>query len=336
MKSPFKGIINDFKGRKACYMQDWLDAFSSGSRILAPTTYMFFASALPVIVFGEQLNRATDGSLSIVETLASTAICGIIHSIFGGQPLLILGVAEPTVIMVCVWTALLLFLLAVFNACTIINRFTRIAGELFCTLIVVLFMQEAIKGLVSEFKIPKAADPTIEKYHFQWLYTNGLLAIIFSFGLLFTALKSRKARSWSRCKEDCKEELQGEDLDSMEVRHRFVTLTLNLHCKDGIQLKSDYEPFLIEFRMATKFHCRLWGSLYGASVVSIVIQCTNQNSFRRLLSSLSCYFLCHSLLWGTHLPFACEGVLCSKMTKDQNFILVCCFRLHGNGNVSKT
>jgi len=39
------------------------------------------------------------GSLSTVETLTSTAICGIIHSIFGGQPLLILGVAEPTVIM---------------------------------------------------------------------------------------------------------------------------------------------------------------------------------------------------------------------------------------------
>ncbi|KAF5934770.1 hypothetical protein HYC85_025899 [Camellia sinensis] len=73
-------------------------------RILAPTTYIFFASALPVIVFGEQLNRETDGSLSIVDTLASTDVCGIIHSIF-----------------------------------------TRIAGELFGTLIAVLFMQEAIK-----------------------------------------------------------------------------------------------------------------------------------------------------------------------------------------------
>lgn len=40
-----------------------------------------------------------DGSLSTVETLASTAICGIIQSLFGGQPLLVLGVAEPTVIM---------------------------------------------------------------------------------------------------------------------------------------------------------------------------------------------------------------------------------------------
>nr|GEY23840.1 boron transporter 4 isoform X1 [Tanacetum cinerariifolium] len=140
------------------------------------------------------------GSLSTVETLVSTAICGIIHSILGGQPLLILGVAEPTVIMytylynfakgrsdlgqklflawarwVCVWTALMLFLLAIFNACVIINRFTRIAGETFGMLIAVLFIQEAIKGLVSEFKVPKNEDSNKEKYQFQWLYTNGKL-----------------------------------------------------------------------------------------------------------------------------------------------------------------
>ncbi|KAF2323276.1 hypothetical protein GH714_034427 [Hevea brasiliensis] len=221
VRTPFRGIINDFRGRAACYKQDWIGGVRSGLGILAPTTYIFFASALPVIAFGEQLNRDTDGSLSTVETLASTALCGIIHSILGGQPLLILGVAEPTVIMytylynfakgkedlgqklflawagwVCVWTALLLLLLAIFNACTVINRFTRIAGELFGMLITVLFIQEAIKGMVSEFNIPKAEDPKLEKYQFPWLYTNGLLGIIFTFGLLYTALKSRKARSW--------------------------------------------------------------------------------------------------------------------------------------------
>ncbi|WCJ40630.1 HCO3- transporter family [Euphorbia peplus] len=221
IKKPFSGIQNDITRRLPFYKQDWLLGFRSGLGILAPTTYIFFASALPVIAFGEQLSRDTDGSLSTVETLASTALCGIIHSILGGQPLLILGVAEPTVIMytylynfakqrqdlgqklflawagwVCVWTALFLFLLAVFNACTIINRFTRIAGELFGMLIAVLFIQEAVKGMVSEFKVPKAQDSNLEKYQFEWLYTNGLLGIIFTFGLIYTALKSRKARSW--------------------------------------------------------------------------------------------------------------------------------------------
>ncbi|PPD69610.1 hypothetical protein GOBAR_DD33508 [Gossypium barbadense] len=155
---PLRGIKNDLRGRLL---------------ILAPTTYIFFASAIPVISFGEQLERNTDGVLKAVQTLASTAICGIIHSIIGGQPLLILGVAEPTVIMytfmfdfvkdrsdlgrdrflawtgwwavVCVWTAGLLFLLSILGACSIINRFTRVAGELFGLLIAMLFMQQAIK-----------------------------------------------------------------------------------------------------------------------------------------------------------------------------------------------
>ncbi|XAR70942.1 hypothetical protein NMG60_11027990 [Bertholletia excelsa] len=219
-KRPFEGVIDDIKGRLPCYKQDWSQA-NYGLRILAPTAYIFFASALPVIAFGEQLSRDTDGSLSTVETLASTAICGIIQAIFGGQPLLILGVAEPTVIMysylysfskgreelgrelflawagwVCFWTAVMLILLAIFNGCTIINRFTRIAGELFGMLIAVLFVQEAIRGVVSEFSVPESEDPKHEEFQFQWLYTNGLLAVIFAFAVVYTSLKSIEARSW--------------------------------------------------------------------------------------------------------------------------------------------
>ncbi|CAO2813981.1 unnamed protein product [Amaranthus hypochondriacus] len=221
MRQPLQGIVSDLQGRLRCYKQDWIGGIKAGLGILAPTTFIFFASALPVIAFGEQLSRDTDGSLSTVETLASTAICGIIQSLIGGQPLLIVGVAEPTVIMysylykfaqgrpdlgkelylawagwVCVWTSLMLILLSVFNAATIINRFTRVAGELFGMLITVLFIQEAIKGAVSEFRIPKAEDPREVKFQFQWRYVNGLLGIIFTFGLLLTALKSRRARAW--------------------------------------------------------------------------------------------------------------------------------------------
>ncbi|KAJ6723297.1 ANION EXCHANGE PROTEIN [Salix koriyanagi] len=218
---PFQGIKNDLRGRLRCYKQDWTSGLKSGYRILAPTTYIFFASAIPVISFGEQLERNTDGVLTAVQTLASTAVCGIIHSIIGGQPLLILGVAEPTVIMytfmfnfakeradlgrglflawtgwVCVWTALLLLLLAVLGACSIINRFTRIAGELFGLLIAMLFMQQAIKGLVDEFRIPQRENPKLIEFIPSWRFANGMFALVLSFGLLLTGLRSRKARSW--------------------------------------------------------------------------------------------------------------------------------------------
>ncbi|XP_022633195.1 boron transporter 1 isoform X5 [Vigna radiata var. radiata] len=250
---PLRGIKNDLKGRLVCYKQDWTSGFQAGIRILAPTTYIFFASAIPVISFGEQLERNTgtiktflvqcpfwnfgdpfpkkvlhwlysiDGTLTAVQTLASTALCGIIHSILGGQPLLILGVAEPTVLMytflydfakdrkdlghklflpwtgwVCVWTAALLFLLAIVGACSIINRFTRLAGELFGLLIAMLFMQQAIRGLVEEFGVPQSQGEGTNQIALQssWLFGNGMFALVLSFGLLFTALKSRKARSW--------------------------------------------------------------------------------------------------------------------------------------------
>ncbi|KAK7329615.1 hypothetical protein VNO77_23785 [Canavalia gladiata] len=218
---PFRGIKNDLQRRLMCYKQDWIGGLTAGFRILAPTTYIFFASAIPVISFGEQLERDTDGVLTAVQTLASTALCGIIHSIIGGQPLLILGVAEPTVIMytfmfnfaksrpdlgsklflawtgwVCMWTAILLFLLAILGACSIINRFTRLAGELFGLLIAMLFMQEAIKGLIDEFNIPERANLTSPEFQSSWRFGNGMFALILSFGLLLTALRSRKARSW--------------------------------------------------------------------------------------------------------------------------------------------
>ncbi|KAJ4712347.1 Boron transporter [Melia azedarach] len=218
---PFRGIKNDLKGRLLCYKQDWTGGLRAGFRILAPTTYIFFASAIPVISFGEQLERNTDGTLTAVQTLASTSLCGVIHSIIGGQPLLILGVAEPTVLMytfmfnfvkdrkdlgerlflawtgwVCVWTALLLFLLAVLGACSIINRFTRLAGELFGLLIAMLFMQQAIRGAVEEFGKPQRENPNQISLQPSWRFGNGMFALVLFFGLLFTALRSRKARSW--------------------------------------------------------------------------------------------------------------------------------------------
>lgn len=53
-----------------------------------------------------------------------------------------------------------------------------------------------LQGLLSEFSVPKGENPSSEQFQFQWLYVNGLLAIIFCFGLLLTAIKSRRARSW--------------------------------------------------------------------------------------------------------------------------------------------
>ncbi|KNA06431.1 hypothetical protein SOVF_181210 [Spinacia oleracea] len=63
-------------------------------------------------------------------------------------------------------------------------------------LISVLFMQQAIKGLIDEFHAPRGREHKEHADDFQMIYMNGLLALLFSFGVLFTSLRSVKARSW--------------------------------------------------------------------------------------------------------------------------------------------
>ncbi len=94
----------------------------------------------------------------------------LLQALVGGQPLLIVGVAEPIVIIygfmyefakgqsglgagrflpwaawVCVWTAAMVALLALGNACRGVAAFTRFSGEVFGALIGVLFLQQAVK-----------------------------------------------------------------------------------------------------------------------------------------------------------------------------------------------
>ena len=56
---------------------------------------IFFASVIPALTFGEQLSDETEGQINGVHVLITMAMCGTIQALFGGQPLLIVGVALP-------------------------------------------------------------------------------------------------------------------------------------------------------------------------------------------------------------------------------------------------
>ena len=52
------------------------------------------------------------------------------------------------------------------------------------------------QGLVDEFRIPERENRKALEFVPSWRFANGMFAIVLSFGLLLTALRSRKARSW--------------------------------------------------------------------------------------------------------------------------------------------
>ncbi|GAQ87198.1 anion exchanger family protein [Klebsormidium nitens] len=220
-RGPFT-ISADVSNRLPWYADDWREGLNCGLRILAPATYIFFASAIPALAFGEQLERATDGTLSAVHTLAATGITGVLQAVFGGQPLLIVGVSEPITLIysymysfsksidaigpglflawagwACIWAALFIAILALSGACQLIGYFTRFSGELFGMLIAILFMQEAIKGWIEEFGRQKGPTAAVGAAQLpEWRLVNGLWGLVLGFGLLFTSMVLRTARGW--------------------------------------------------------------------------------------------------------------------------------------------
>lgn len=82
-----------------------------------------------------------------------------------------------------------MILLAITNTCSYISKFTRFAGEAFGALIAILFLQQAVKGLVEEFRTSDVENST-------WRLANGLWSLFLAFGLLLTCLGVRTARRW--------------------------------------------------------------------------------------------------------------------------------------------
>lgn len=214
-----RGIRQDFRQRRAHYVDDWRLPQHGRLRVLAASTFIFCASAIPALAFGEQLYADTGGLLSAVHVLSATALTGVAQALLGGQPLLIVGVAEPIVLTykfmfdfakdqeglgpdlflpwcawTCVWTSLFILILSLLNSCAYISRFTRLAGELFGALIALLFVQQAVKGLVQEFReVPEGASPAEAP---TAALASGLWSLFLAWGVLLTSLLLRRARSW--------------------------------------------------------------------------------------------------------------------------------------------
>ena len=120
-----------------------------------------FTSIAPAITFAGVLNVDTEGQLGPVEVILSTFVTGSMFSIFGGQPLCIVGVTGPVTIFtvgvyiladsmdvefmpfycwVQIWAALMHFAIAAFNLCDMIDAVSRYSCETFGMLIATIYL----------------------------------------------------------------------------------------------------------------------------------------------------------------------------------------------------
>ena len=69
--------------------------------------FAFIIQLIPALIFAELLDKTTNGSLSVAETLLSAGIIGILYSILSGQPLVLIGITGYVRFVVIVFYVLL-------------------------------------------------------------------------------------------------------------------------------------------------------------------------------------------------------------------------------------
>lgn len=201
LRNPLVGIAVDLKNRLPLYCSDLKDGFHP--KILSASLLMYFASICPALTFGEFLVSKTSKNYGVTEVLLSTAICGSIFSLLGGQPLIIVGVTGPvsifslTIYTICqgleipflqwmfwisVWSCFMHVLLAILNGTNFIYYVSRYSCEVFGILIAVIYIVTGIQDLVGFF----SSEPL----------ESALLSLLIGLATFYLSMTLHHANSW--------------------------------------------------------------------------------------------------------------------------------------------
>ena len=199
----FSGILADIKRRLPYYKHDFLRAFQP--KVLSATLFLFFACHAAAITFGGLMGIYTGGQIGAIEMILATSVCGVIYTLFAGQPIIILGGTGPLLIfttiifkncarfdipflptyaLIGLWAAIFTILWAITNLSVLMKYFTRFTDEIFGALISFIFISEAIYAL---------ADPMITTSGVKIIPLLSLLIGVGTFFLAIGLVRFRKS-----------------------------------------------------------------------------------------------------------------------------------------------
>ncbi|XP_064646030.1 band 3 anion transport protein-like isoform X3 [Lineus longissimus] len=165
-KRVFGGLVNDVKIRYPFYLSDIKDGLNS--QCFAAFIFIYFACLAPAITFGGLLGEKTNGWMGVGEMFVGVCVCGLIFTVFSGQPLLILGHTGPLLVFeeamygfcssnnltympmrawIGIWVMLITIVVVMLEGSVLVRYITSFTEEVFATLISLIFIYEVFRKL---------------------------------------------------------------------------------------------------------------------------------------------------------------------------------------------
>ncbi|VEU40986.1 unnamed protein product [Pseudo-nitzschia multistriata] len=172
------GMRKDLRARIPLYLGDWKrpDSFF---KVLNATVFAFVVQLIPALIFAELLDKTTEGSLSVTETLLSAGIIGIIYAVLSGQPLVLVGITGPVAILLgnsyrladqfqseywpffwwlCIWTSILHLVTAMIGLVDVVWTITPFTTQIFEFFIASTFIFESIRDLFEPLQLSQSTS----------------------------------------------------------------------------------------------------------------------------------------------------------------------------------
>ncbi|XP_004374360.1 band 3 anion transport protein [Trichechus manatus latirostris] len=217
----FGGLVRDIRRRYTHYLSDITDALSP--QVLAAVIFIYFAALSPAITFGGLLGEKTKNLMGVSELLISTAVQGIIFTLLGAQPLLVVGFSGPLLVFeeafysfceenkleyivgrvwIGFWLILLVVLVVAFEGSFLVRFISRYTQEIFSFLISLIFIYETFSKLIKIFQehpLQKyyEANVTMDPKPLRPLPNTALLSLVLMAGTFFFAMMLRKFKNSS-------------------------------------------------------------------------------------------------------------------------------------------
>ncbi|XP_008578696.1 PREDICTED: anion exchange protein 3 isoform X2 [Galeopterus variegatus] len=168
--SVFGGLVRDVKRRYPRYPSDLRDALHS--QCVAAVLFIYFAALSPAITFGGLLGEKTEGLMGVSELIVSTAVLGVLFSLLGAQPLLVVGFSGPLLVFeeaffkfcraqdleyltgrvwVGLWLVVFVLALVAAEGSFLVRYISPFTQEIFAFLISLIFIYETFHKLYKVF-----------------------------------------------------------------------------------------------------------------------------------------------------------------------------------------